>query len=81
MEALILRRAGHRKAWERAAAGDLFAQVGGFLVWTVLMSAVGHASALGLVPWTPLGVFAALAALLHWRWEAQVPRRLREQER
>ncbi|MEW2259884.1 hypothetical protein [Streptomyces sp. NPDC047869] len=78
MEALILRRAGHRKAWERAAAGGLFAQVGGFLVWAVLMSAVEHASALGLVPWTPLGVFAAL---LHWRWEAQVPRRLREQER
>ncbi|MFG2264638.1 hypothetical protein [Streptomyces sp. NPDC048720] len=77
VEELVRRRAGHRKAWQRAVAGGVFAFAGGFLVWAVLELAAGHAPTPALLLWTPLGVFAVLAALLHWRWESQVPRPLR----
>ncbi|MFG2125792.1 hypothetical protein [Streptomyces sp. NPDC048710] len=78
VEALIRRRAGHHKAWERAITGGVVALVCGFLLWVALLFTMDHPPVLVLFLWLPLGTFAVLAALLHWRWESQVPRALRE---
>ncbi|MDX2594261.1 PH domain-containing protein [Streptomyces sp. WI03-4A] len=72
-EARIRRASGHRKAWERAVTGGLVAFGGGFLVWVVLLITTDHPPTPLLFLWIPLGTFAALAALLNWRWESQVP--------
>lgn len=73
VEALIRKRAGHRKAWERAFTGGVVAVVCGFLLWVVLVFTMPHPPTLLLFLWLPLGTFAVLAALLNWRWESQVP--------
>ncbi|MFD5797807.1 hypothetical protein ACFWIO_30630 [Streptomyces diastatochromogenes] len=78
VEARIRRRAGHRKAWERSVTGGLIALGCGFLLWVVLLFTMAHPPTRLLFLWLPLGTFAVLAALLHWRWEAQVPPALRE---
>ncbi len=72
-EALIRRASGHRKAWERAVTGGLVAFGGGFLLWVALLFTTDHPPTLLVFLWIPLGTFAALAALLNWRWESQVP--------
>lgn len=73
VEALIRRRAAHRKAWERAVTGGMIAVGCGFLLWLALLATMAHPPVLLLFLWLPLGTFAVLAALLHWRWESQVP--------
>ncbi|MFI1768489.1 PH domain-containing protein [Streptomyces sp. NPDC020800] len=73
VEALIRRRAGHRKAWERAVTGGLVALLCAFLLWVVLLCTTDHPPTLLLFLGLPLGTFAVLAALLHRRWESQVP--------
>ncbi|MFF4039906.1 hypothetical protein [Streptomyces sp. NPDC001816] len=78
VEARIRRRAGHRKAWERAFTGGVIALVCGFLLWVVLLFTKDHPPTFLPFLWLPLGTFAVLAALLHWRWESQVPRELRQ---
>ncbi|MGW2701201.1 PH domain-containing protein [Streptomyces sp. NPDC001340] len=78
VEARIRRRAGHRKAWERAFTGGVIALVCGFLLWVVLLFTKDHPPTFLPFLWLPLGTFALLAALLHWRWESQVPRELRQ---
>ncbi|MFJ9867150.1 hypothetical protein [Streptomyces sp. NPDC101165] len=74
VEALIRRRAGHRKAWERASVGGVVALVCGFLLWVVLLFTSDHPPTLLLFLWLPLGTFAVLAALLNRRWESQLPK-------
>ncbi|MFE1309257.1 hypothetical protein [Streptomyces sp. NPDC058755] len=78
VEARIRRRAGHRKAWQRAITGGLIALGCGFLLWVVLLFTRDHVPTLLLFLWLPLGTFAVLAALLNWRWESQVPLELRQ---
>lgn len=78
VEARIRRRAGHRKAWERAITAGVIALLCGFLLWLVLRFTTPHPPTLLLFLWLPLGTFAAVAALLHWRWESQVPQALRQ---
>ncbi|ANP55910.1 hypothetical protein J2Z21_007807 [Streptomyces griseochromogenes] len=73
VEALIRRRAGHRKAWERAVTGGLIALLCGFLLWVALLFTDPHPPTLLLLLGLPLATFAVLAALLHRRWESQVP--------
>ncbi|WP_405862219.1 PH domain-containing protein [Streptomyces sp. NBC_01515] len=84
VEERIRRQSGHRKAWERATSGALLVLVAMFLV-TVWRIATGRdAEPLLLLVCVPLGAFALLAVLLHWRWESQVPppgREFREQSR
>ncbi|TVZ97592.1 hypothetical protein [Streptomyces sp. BK340] len=73
VEALIRRRAGHRKAWERASIGGMVALFCGFLLWVAFLFTTDHPPTFLLFLWLPLGTFAVLAALLNWRWESQVP--------
>ncbi|MCZ0988448.1 hypothetical protein [Streptomyces diastatochromogenes] len=78
VEARIRRRAGHRKAWERAFISGLVALACSFPLWVVLLATTPHPPTLLLFLCLPLGTFAAVAALLHWRWESQVPWTLRQ---
>ncbi|MGW2746704.1 hypothetical protein [Streptomyces sp. NPDC001450] len=78
VEARIRRRAGHRKAWERAITGGLIALGCGFLLWVALLFTMDRPPSLVLFLWLPLGTFAVLAALLNWRWESQVPKALQQ---
>ncbi|MFF7976564.1 PH domain-containing protein [Streptomyces sp. NPDC007905] len=73
VEARIRRRAGHRKAWERAFTGGIIAFGCGFLLWVALVIITSHPPTLLLFLWMPLGSFAALAGLLHWRWSPRSP--------
>ncbi len=69
----IRRQSGHHKAWERATSGALFVLLAMFLVllWQVV---TGRDTEPGLLlGCVPLAAFALFAALLHWRWESQVP--------
>ena len=73
VEERIRRQSGHRKAWERATSGALFVLLAMFLVllWQVV---TGRDTEPGLLlVGVPLAAFALFAALLHWRWESQVP--------
>ena len=73
VEERIRRQAGHRKAWERATSGALLVLLAMFLV-TLWQVATGRdVEPVLLLVCVPLGAFALLAALLHWRWESQVP--------
>ncbi|WP_105974073.1 PH domain-containing protein [Streptomyces geranii] len=66
-EAHILRRTGHRKAWERASVGTLFVFLGTFLLCLALAITTDDPPILLLLLWIPLAAFALLAAFLHWR--------------
>ncbi|MFJ6086588.1 hypothetical protein ACIQI8_34905 [Streptomyces sp. NPDC092369] len=74
----VRRRAGHRTAWVRAFNGALFVLLAMvlFMLWELLSGA--DTRPLLLLLCIPLAAFALLAALLHWRWESQVPWYLRE---
>lgn len=73
VEERIRRQAGHRKAWERATSGALFVLLAMFLVTLWRIATGRDAEPLLLLVCVPLGAFALFAALLHWRWESQVP--------
>lgn len=72
-EERIRRQAGHRKAWERATSGALLVLLAMFLVTLWQVATGRHSDAVLLLVCVPLGAFALFAALLHWRWESQVP--------
>jgi hypothetical protein len=78
VEAGIRRRAGHRKAWTRAATGAAVV----LLAMTVVLVAQAVTGAVIrpvlLLVVVPVAAFLVLAALLNWRWESQVPAYLRE---
>ncbi|MGX1914024.1 PH domain-containing protein [Streptomyces phaeochromogenes] len=80
VEARIRRRAGHRKAWERAWIGAIIVLVCMTAVLVALIVVNGEAPVVLLLVCVPLASFVVLAALLNWRWESQVPRSLREPE-
>ncbi|MFF5002140.1 PH domain-containing protein [Streptomyces phaeochromogenes] len=80
VEARIRRRAGHRKAWERAWTGAIVVLLCMLALVLGLIVVDGEAPVVLLLVCVPLGSFAVLAALLNWRWESQVPRSLRESE-
>lgn len=80
VEALIRRRAGHRKAWVRAYIGALLVLLAMFLLLLWQVATTGVARPFLLLVCVPLAAFALLAALLNWRWESQVQRALREPE-
>ncbi|MEV6538308.1 PH domain-containing protein [Streptomyces sp. NPDC051665] len=73
VEERIRRQSGHRKAWERATSGALFVLLAMFLVTLWRIATGRDTEPLLLLVCVPLGAFALLAALLHWRWESQVP--------
>ncbi|MFE0674190.1 hypothetical protein [Streptomyces sp. NPDC058867] len=68
VEALVRKRAAHRKAWERAAAGTLVTLMCTFLTWLVraFTSAAVPPVQMYFV-YAPLTTFVLLAALFHWR--------------
>ncbi|MGW1027628.1 hypothetical protein ACWD4J_28680 [Streptomyces sp. NPDC002577] len=78
VEARIRRRAGHRKAWERAWIGALVVFSCMFVLFLALLFTTQVRPEPQLLLWIPLASFVVLAALLNWRWESQVPRSLRE---
>ncbi|MEU9960214.1 PH domain-containing protein [Streptomyces sp. NPDC050982] len=80
VEARIRRRAGHRKAWEHAWIGAIVVLLCMLALLVALIVANGEAPVVLLLVCIPSASFAALAALLNWQWESQVPRSLREPE-
>ncbi|MFF3330199.1 PH domain-containing protein [Streptomyces sp. NPDC002888] len=78
VEQRIRRRAAHHKAWQRAVTGAVVVLLVMLLVlFTEALSGTTLRPVLLLVC-VPAASFTLLAALLHWRWESQVPRHLRE---
>ena len=67
IEARIQRRAGHRKAWERAVTGAAVVFVCALLLWVVLAITTDDPPILLLLVWIPLAAFALLVPFLHWR--------------
>ncbi|QQM41811.1 hypothetical protein [Streptomyces liliifuscus] len=80
VEARIRRRAGHRKAWEHAWTGAIVVLLCMLALLVALVVANGEAPVVLLLVCIPAASFVALAALLNWRWESQVPRSPREPE-
>ncbi|WP_053754877.1 PH domain-containing protein [Streptomyces sp. MMG1533] len=78
VEARILRRAGHRRAWWRAYAGAFVVFFGMLAVLIIQLITGEQPRPALLLLCIPLASFAALAAFLNWRWESQVPPHLRE---
>ncbi|MFJ3642787.1 PH domain-containing protein [Streptomyces sp. NPDC090108] len=72
-EALIRRRAAHRKAWTWAFFGAAFTLIGVFLLLAVLTATSDHPPGFTTLLWVPLGVFVLIAALYHWRGESLAP--------
>ncbi len=81
VESRIRRRAGHRKAWERAFTGTALVLLAMPMVLFAELMSGAEVRPVLLLAVVPAASFVLLAALLNWRWESQVPAHLRASDR